>query len=395
MDRIERAAENAEPARRAHASCRSRAGVIRSIPSSAGSGSGSAARPHARRRCRARRSRAVRRGRRHSPPRSSRTAAASSARDGAGGRAGRDRRARRSWSRRRSAASPRRLVESTQLVADRVEVLDRVAAGRARDVDEVHEDLRALDVPQELMPETVALVRALDQAGHVGDDEAAVAAERDDAEVRRQRRERIVGDLRTGRRDPRDQRGLARRWESRRGRRRRAASARRRSCFSSPSSPGSVRRGARFVDETNRALPRPPRPPCATSTRCPSSARSASRRCLVAVLLEDQRADGDRDLEILRRLTGPVRALTVLTAAGLELGVVAEVDERVLGGDGGDVDRATVAAVAAVRSAARDVLLAPETEAAVAAGTGGHVDVDFVDEHIRIQESGVRIQNSA
>ena len=43
MDRIERAAEDAEPARRDHASCRSRAGVSKSMPSSVGSGSGATA----------------------------------------------------------------------------------------------------------------------------------------------------------------------------------------------------------------------------------------------------------------------------------------------------------------------------------------------------------------
>ena len=52
-------------------------------------------------------------------------------------------------------------------------------------------------------------VRAFDQARHVGDHEAAVVAQADHAEIRRQRRERVVGDLRPRRRDARDQRGLA------------------------------------------------------------------------------------------------------------------------------------------------------------------------------------------
>ena len=81
---------------------------------------------------------------------------------------------------------------------------------RARDVHDVHEHLRPLEVPQELVPEAVAAVRAFDQPGHVGDDEAAVVAQADDAQVRRQRRERVVGDLRPRRRDARDERGLAR-----------------------------------------------------------------------------------------------------------------------------------------------------------------------------------------
>ena len=52
-------------------------------------------------------------------------------------------------------------------------------------------------------------MRALDQSGHVGDHEAAVVAEADHAEIRRQRREGIVGDLRTRRRHARDERRLA------------------------------------------------------------------------------------------------------------------------------------------------------------------------------------------
>src|SRR5688572_6033346 len=69
--------------------------------------------------------------------------------------------------------------------------------------------LGALDVSQELMPEAVTFVRALDQPRQVGDHEAAVVAEGDDAEVWRERGERIVRDLRPRRRDARDQRRLA------------------------------------------------------------------------------------------------------------------------------------------------------------------------------------------
>ncbi len=59
------------------------------------------------------------------------------------------------------------------------------------------------------MTEALALARARDQAGHVGDGED-VARGLHDAEVRHQRRERVVGDLRLGRAHRRDQRALAR-----------------------------------------------------------------------------------------------------------------------------------------------------------------------------------------
>jgi hypothetical protein len=58
-----------------------------------------------------------------------------------------------------------------------------------------------------------------------------------------------------------------------------------------------------------------------------------------------------------------------------------EVDERVLGWGGDDEDRTAVAAVAAVRPAAWNELLAAEAQASVAAGACKDVDVDFIDEH--------------
>ena len=67
----------------------------------------------------------------------------------------------------------------------------------------------------------------------------------------------------------------------------------------------------------------------------------------------------------------------------------AEVDEGVLARSGDDEDGAASAAVAAVGAAAGDELLATEAETAPAAVAGGHVDVDFVDEHgLRDQASG-------
>src|SRR5438270_13736768 len=65
-------------------------------------------------------------------------------------------------------------------------------------------------MPQELVTEPEATMRALDQSRNVGDDEAAIFAKADDAEVRRQCGERIIRNFRTRRRDARDQRGLAR-----------------------------------------------------------------------------------------------------------------------------------------------------------------------------------------
>ena len=73
----------------------------------------------------------------------------------------------------------------------------------------MNEDLRAFQMAEELMTETEAPVRTLDQARDVRNDEAALVVEAHDAKVRRQRGERIVRNLRPGRRDVRDQRRFA------------------------------------------------------------------------------------------------------------------------------------------------------------------------------------------
>src|SRR4029453_15081529 len=56
-------------------------------------------------------------------------------------------------------------------------------------------------------------------------------------------------------------------------------------------------------------------------------------------------------------------------------------DERVLVRAGDEENRSALAAVAAVRPAARDELLAAETHAPVAAVAGAYFNVDFVNEH--------------
>ena len=217
--------------------------------------------------------------------------------------------AHRSCSRRRSAAWRPAPAGTARARGAGVEIVDRIASARARHVDHVHQHLRALEMAQELVAEPEAAMRAFDQAGHVGDDEAAVVAQPDDAEIRRQRRERVVGDLRTGRRDARDQRRLAGVREIPPARRRRAASARGADPSLRPARPAAPCAARGWSELAKRALPMPPRPPRATSTRWPSSARSASSRggsSGSSGLLVDERADRHRAARGPRRCW-PVR----------------------------------------------------------------------------------------
>ena len=89
--------------------------------------------------------------------------------------------------------------EQFQLAADDVHVRDRIPARHARHVHEVDEHFGAFEMAEELVSESLALVRALDQPGHVRDNEAAIVAQTDDTEVRRERGERVVGNLRARR----------------------------------------------------------------------------------------------------------------------------------------------------------------------------------------------------
>ena len=88
-------------------------------------------------------------------------------------------------------------------------VRQRSSASSSDGVDDVHEHPRALEMREELVAEPDALARALDQPGHVGDDELPPVGGLDRPEHRRERRERILGDLRPRVRDPRQERRLA------------------------------------------------------------------------------------------------------------------------------------------------------------------------------------------
>ena len=84
----------------------------------------------------------------------------------------------------------------------------------ARRVDEVDERAATLDMTEETIAEPLALVRALDEAGNVGEDEIP-PVDANDAEARMERREGIVGDLRLARPKPWRETSTCRRWAGR------------------------------------------------------------------------------------------------------------------------------------------------------------------------------------
>ena len=95
-----------------------------------------------------------------------------------------------------------------QLGLDRGVVGDRIRAVDRREVEDVDEQARALDMGEEVVAEPGAAARALDQPGDVGEHELAVGG-LDRPEIRLERGEGVAGDLRLCAREARDQRGLA------------------------------------------------------------------------------------------------------------------------------------------------------------------------------------------
>ena len=347
VNRIERAAEDPDRARSRHASRRVRDGVSRSIPSEAGRcSSGSLA---ALARARAIPRQAASSSSSSPSPRTPEIWTSGSLRFAhvlsSVVRARRDRRAHRSCSRRRSAALRRPAgSKSRSSSLNRVEVLDRIASGCARDVDEVHEHLRALDVAQEPVAEAVALVRALDQSRarrrrRSCGRRSALTTPR----FGHERRERVVRRSSVAPRRCARSAWTCRRWGIRPGRRRRSASAEpQQLLLARLAGLGAPRRAIGGARRTARCRVRRVRP--ARPARAGPLPRD--RRAAVDRRRRSSRTRACRSARSIsrssRRLSGAVRALAVLAAAGFELGVKAEVDERVLGGDGDDVDGAAV-----------------------------------------------------
>nr|GEU28071.1 probable solanesyl-diphosphate synthase 3, chloroplastic [Tanacetum cinerariifolium] len=100
-----------------------------------------------------------------------------------------------------------RFVVLFQLVDQRLGFLDRIDIGlERRQVDDVQQQTGALQMAQELVAEARAFGGAFDQARDVGDHKAFLVRDADHAQVREQGRERVIGNLRTGIRHGRNER---------------------------------------------------------------------------------------------------------------------------------------------------------------------------------------------
>ena len=237
------------------------------------------------------------------------------------------------------------------------------------------------EMTQKPVPQPVSFVRTLDEAGHIGDDKAPMVTEFHDAEVWCQRRKRIGGNLGPGGRDVRDERGLARVGKSDEadiGEQLELKPER----ASLPGLAGlHLARGTigrrdkhRVAQPAASALGH--QHPLALFGQVGHAHDFAVRQ-----LFEDEGPHGNVDDEVFRRQPGSIRALAVISTTCFELGMKAEVDERVAVGRRRQVDGAAGSAVAAVRAASRHELLPAEAETAASTVACGDTDLYFVNKH--------------
>ena len=154
-----------------------------------------------------------------------------------------------------------------------------------------------------------------------------------------------------------------------------------------------ARRGAWLVEDLKRVLPKPPLPPRKQHHAVAGLGQVGDQR--LAVLLEHLRARRQLQHHVGAAGAGAVLAHAMAALLRLEVLLVAIVEQRVEVRHAFEDDVAAFAAVAAVRSAELDIFLAAEADAAVAAVTGAHIDLGFIEElHFRALSRGLRVASS-
>ncbi len=235
----------------------------------------------------------------------------------------------------------------------------------------------ALEVREELVPEPDALARALDQPRDVGDDELASLGGLDRAEHRRERRERILRDLRPCVRDPRQQRRLA-------GVRQTDECGVGQQLQAQVDDPFVARHAhlgvaRRLARRRREALVTAPARAALRDDDPRTRVREVGDKPLVRV--EHLRPDGHLQHRVLAALAGREAAASPAAAARLHLLLGAKAGEIAPLRIRDEHDVAAAAAVAAVGPTLGHELLTAEMDAAVAAAAGDHGQAGAVVEH--------------
>ncbi len=268
-------------------------------------------------------------------------------------------------------------IEGLELLAEGEVVLHGIAPFARVERDEVKKHARSLDVLQKLDAEPRAFARAGNEARDVGDDEVLVFADRDDTEVRHERRERIVADLGAGARYSANERALARVGEAEQADVRHhlqlQASFEQLAVFTGLGAPRCAvpRRGEVDVAAT---------PTTPTRDDCAGIGGGQVEEQRACGLVEDLRPRGHAHDEVFTAVAVLILAAPGLARFSLERVLVGEVEERRHARVGSEHDVAPLAAVASRRAAVWRELLAPKRHAPIAAATGHDAKLAAVDE---------------
>src|SRR6266511_315638 len=246
------------------------------------------------------------------------------------------------------------------------------------EVDQMHEQPRSLGVTQESVPQPLALGRARNETRQIGDDERAVLVHPDDPESGLERRERIVGDLGLGRREPGDERGLARIREADYAQVGQQLELHvNPPLLAGPTQVGAARGAVGGGGEARIAATAAGAPGDQELLAGPNEITQQFARVAVG----DHGAKRHLENRVGSALAVLVGALAVLAALGGVMALVVKVQEGRDGRIGLEDDAAAVAAVAAVRTASGNELLATEAHASGSPVSTLDEDVDLVNEH--------------
>lgn len=268
--------------------------------------------------------------------------------------------------------------EGFEFAADFVVVLGGVGGILGVEVEEVDDDLGAFDVTEEGVAESCAVVSAFDESGDVCDDDSAVDADFDDAELWFEGSEGVVGDLGSGGGDGSEEgtfsgvghsdeadvcdefefefKAAVLSWGTGFGVAGRLVDGGSEmpvtaAAFSGLGDDGAFFRGVEVGEED------------------------------IVVVVVDEGAWRDADEEVVGAFSGHFFTHAVLAVVGVPVMSPREVEEGIFVGVSEEDDGSAIAAVAAVGSAFRDVLFTAEGDAAVTAVAGFDFDDGFVDEH--------------
>ena len=268
--------------------------------------------------------------------------------------------------------------ELRELVQDHVEIVRRVAAAEIGNIYQMHEHTRALNVAEELSSQSVAVVRAFDQPGHIGHHECSVVSGLHYAQIRNQGSKRIIRNLRFGRGKPGDQGGFTGIRETHQAN---VSEQLQRETDSREFAglPFFVFGGSLVCGRGEPSVT----PAAASAVRCnPALSRSGEiEQQLSGFGVMHFGSDGHRQLNSSAIAACAVAAFAVPTALRSVLGIEPEMQQRIVVLARNERDIAAVAAVTAARATARHELLAPEGQATVSAVARLQRNYYFINEH--------------